>query len=256
MITVFMPGTYAFAASLTLAGIVFASFQWAKKKMKSDVRPIVIGAVTFFVFALLFENVFQQLMMTVVPDWNERITSSLFLYVLYGCAMAGFFEESGRYYAFTQVIPAYQSPETSLSYGVGHGGIELVLSGILALLVFTPESFTASDSLFWIFERSVALLGHIALSVIVFYGVRQHKKRYLLIAFLLHIIADIPIGIYKYGAITLRTCDTLFAASIVLCVLVAHWCFRHLDTQEYPMDLQKGKHGNGPPNNRIFSGQN
>lgn len=252
----FMPGIFVVAASVFLVCVVFAVFVWAKRKTGDDVRPIVIGAVTFFVFAILFENLFHQIAMILIPDWSDRISGSLFLYVLYGCTMAGCFEEGGRYFAFTRVIPTCQSPQTALSYGVGHGGIEMALSGILALLILAPEPFTASDSVFWVFERSAALLGHIALSVVVFYGVRQSKKRYLLIAILLHGIADIPIGLYKYGAITLRTCDALFAAAIVFCGLVAHWCFRRLDTEDCSTDTQKGKPGNGPPKNRIFSGQN
>ena len=252
----FMPGIFVVAASIVLAGVFFFALFWARKKTGRDIRPIVIGAVTFFVFALLFENVFHQIIMVFIPDWSDRISGSLFMYVLYGCAMAGLFEEGGRYYAFTRVIPTHHNPETALGYGVGHGGLEMILSGILALLVLSPESFTASDSVFWVFERSAALLGHIALSVIVFCGVRQNKKRYYLAAAALHGTADIPIGMYKYGAITLRTCDALFAAAVLLCGLVASWCFRRLDTQGYHVDSQKGKPGNGPPKNRIFSGQN
>lgn len=219
-------------------------------------RPVVIGGVTFYVFALLLENVVHYILLIGIPDWESRVSASLFLYVLYGCSMAALFEESGRYYSFTRVLTSYKEPRAALGYGVGHGGLEMVLSGMLGLLLLRPESFTAMDSSLWVFERATALAGHSALSMIVFYGVQAGKKRYALLAVALHGIADIPIGLYKYGAVSLILCDALFAAAVLLCAGVAVWCYRQLHATKGFIDNRKGHHGNDPSKSRIFSKQN
>jgi uncharacterized membrane protein YhfC len=251
-----MPGIFVSAAVIVQAGIVLSTLFWAKKKNRGDMQPVIIGAVTFYVFVLLLENILNYALVLLIPNWKAKISGNVVSYVLYGCSMAALFEENGRYYSFTRVIKTYKEPEAALGYGAGHGGLEMVLSGILALMLLRPEAFAAVDSSLWVIERTAALAGHIALSVIVFYGVQRARKRYLLLAIALHGIADIPIGLYKYGAISLIACDALFATAVFLCGITAFWCYAHLSKEKDPIDDRKGQHGNGPPKSRIFSRQN
>ncbi len=251
-----IPGVFVIAAVILQAGIILLVSFWFKRRSNGDMRPVMIGGVTFYVFALMLENLVHYILLLGIPDWESRISASLFLYVLYGCSMAALFEESGRYYSFTRVLTSYKDPLAALGYGAGHGGLEMVLSGMLGLLLLRPESFTAMDSSLWVFERATALAGHIALSTIVFYGVQEGKKRYVLLAVALHGIADIPIGLYKYGAVSLILCDALFAAAVLLCAGVAVWCYRQLHATKESIDIRKGHHGNDPSKSRIFSKQN
>ena len=72
-----------------------------------------------------------------------------------------------------------------------------------------------------VIERFIAMLLHIALSVIVFYGVINAKRIYLPLAILLHMLADTFPALYQRGVVPLWsveiwavfwTCVTLFAA--------------------------------------------
>lgn len=228
------PGYFVVAASIALAGIFLAAVLWGLRKTKGDRRPIGIGIVAFVLFALFCENIFHQVLMFLFPALNEQIAGNLFLYVLYGCAMAAFFEEGGRYYAFSRVIQSYTEPGDALGYGVGHGGIELLLSGILGLCLTVPEPFGAPEAIFWTFERTMALTGHIALSLIVFTGVRLGRKKYAAEAVGLHMLANVPIGLYKYGSVSLAVCEAAFTGGVLLCVLASAASYRRLMRAQAP----------------------
>lgn len=251
----FTPGVFVAAASFALAGILISAVRWGKRKANGDRHPIVIGAVAFILFALFCENIFHQILFFLFPGIDELITGNLFLYVFYGCAMAGVFEEGGRYYAFSRVIPGYDKPGAAAAYGAGHGGIELVLSGILGLLLMAPAAFGPWEAVFWVFERTVALLGHVALSIVVFTGVRLGKRTYVAGAIVLHMLADVPIGLYRYGVISLRVCDAAFASAVLLCGFMAAWCQRRLISASRSGDPEKGQQRNESPQSRIFNGQ-
>lgn len=214
------------ATCIVLAALFcFILYLWIKRN-KSEIKPIVVGMATFLMFSIIFENIAHTFFLTVAEERAQMISESFLLYLFYGCSMAGVFEETGRYFAFKYILPRDSTRTVAISYGIGHGGIELLLSGVLLLLISGPEKFGVSESFLWISERLIALLGHGALSIIVFVAVKRKYKSLLIVAIILHGIADIPIGLYKFGIINQFICCMIFAFLVSGCCLVARKCWK------------------------------
>lgn len=207
-----------------VALLVIILYFW-KQKSKLGMKPVFMGVAIFFVFAFIFENIAHTFLITIIGEKMQKISESLLLYLLYGCSLAGIFEEMGRYVAFKHILPRNAGPKIAIGYGIGHGGIELLVGGIVFLLISQPETFAVTESLLWIGERVVALCGHIALSIIVFTAVQKNRKSLFFLAILLHGIADIPIGLYKFGTISVLACFIIFTGLVLICCLVAIICW-------------------------------
>ena len=224
MSSLFYVGITAVLLTIFLAIIFAVGYRLTRR----DPRPLAVGMAIFFCFAIVFERMFHSVLLLLVPGLESIVLSSPAWYILYGCGMAACFEESGRRVAFDGVLSGRNDLSIPIAYGIGHGGLELAIAGIVLLLATEPEAFTALDSLLWMFERTAALLGHIALSVIVYCSVVAGKKSLFVYALLLHALADVPIGLLKLGIISLPACDVLFGIGVALCVFVANRCVRSI----------------------------
>lgn len=216
------------ATCIVLAAILFLVIYFWKQKSGLGMKPVFVGIVVFLVFAILFENIAHLLFLTLAGVQAQKISENLYLYLLYGCSMAGIFEETGRYFAFKHVLSEDSNPKTALGYGIGHGGIELLIGGIILLWLSPPEVFGAIEGILWAGERMVSLCGHVALSIIVFTAVRKNNKILFFSAILLHAIADIPIGLYKFGTINALISFILFTSLVLICCLIAKKCWEVL----------------------------
>ena len=99
---------------------------WAVKKHNAKLSTILIGAATFFVFAMVLESLVHRLVLT--GDRGAAIQGNVLYYALYGGLMAGLFEETGRFVAMKFLLE--KEPTTAkagVSYGLGHGGVEMML---------------------------------------------------------------------------------------------------------------------------------
>ena len=105
-----------------------------------------------------------------------------------------------------------------MAYGIGHGGLETILTlgltyGILLLtiqgaafgdaegnaaLIDYINSLTVSEACLTTLERVAAMMMHIGLSIFVFTAVHQKKQAYLFpLAIVLHALAAAPLGLYQ-----------------------------------------------------------
>ena len=189
------------------------------KKTKARMAMAVIGAATFFLFAMVLEQILHAVVLGV---GGERITGNIWIYGLYGGLAAGLFEEVGRFVAMRFAMKKQLNLPNALMYGVGHGGIEAILivglasvsnlvtsiminAGTLeaslgALDQATKEATLTQLSALWTtpsyqfflsgIERIVAVTLHIALSVLVFQAVKLGKKFYWFLAFAIHVGVD------------------------------------------------------------------
>ena len=209
---------------------------WAVKKHNANLSTILIGAATFFVFALVLESLVHRLVLA--GDRGAAIQGNVLYYALYGGLMAGLFEETGRFLSMKFLLkkePTETKP--GVSYGLGHGGIEMVLLfgfsmiSVLtmavmvnagqtdALLAKTPEASqaaltaqfeqikttSAGTYLYGLMERLSALTLHMGLSILVWTAVRKGGKWLWLFpaAILLHALADgLTVIISKSASIT------------------------------------------------------
>lgn len=213
------------------------------KKTKARMAMAGIGAATFFLFAMVLEQILHAIVLGV---GGERITGNIWIYGLYGGLAAGLFEEVGRFMAMRFAMKKQLNLPNALMYGVGHGGIEAILivglasvsnlvtsiminAGTLeaslgALDQATKEATLTQLSALWTtpsyqfflsgIERIVAVTLHIALSVLVFQAVKLGKKRYWFLAFAIHVGVD-------FATVIAANYLNLVLVEVMLAVLVA-----------------------------------
>ena len=234
-----MTGTVLFMGIPVLIAIL-----WTVKK-KEKFTSVLTGAVTFLLFALILEKPIQNVLILPtamgLPDHgiaqfiNARPVLWAFLVVFF----PGLFEETGRFVAFKTVLKNRKNRETSISYGIGHGGFEVMLilgltyinyiiygiminSGAYAETIkqiaqVMPDqvdaylaipdqlaAFTAGSFAINLYERIFAVLFHIGASILVFYACRDRKKIWLYpLAIILHTLMDGILGLALAGVIGL-----------------------------------------------------
>ncbi len=210
------------------------AFVWIKFK-KGSFRAIIVGAITFTFMVFGLEKLVHQMVLGVSSPFQQALVSNPIYYAIYGGVIAGIFEEIGRFTAFKFLLKDCNKIEDAVSYGIGHGGMEVVILIGLSILsnymlyntVFT-HGFEASfgpnipkaqaqaivgvlnsiaqtqpmSAVLSLLERTFAIAIHISLSVIVFISVRNKKIWLLPLAVLLHAMINFPAGLFQAGALT------------------------------------------------------
>lgn len=238
----------AMAFSLLLSlGAPAVLFWYLATRSTINSKAVGVGVMVFLVFTQLFEKLVHLYFLR----WNvatAQLLENAWLYAVYGCLAAGIFEEGGRYLAFKFLLRKSRTWADGVSYGIGHGGAEAVLIGVLgtannivvAILINTgglaaitdkvsgsqleqllliknaligapPELFLAGG-----FERVMAFLLQVALSLVVLYGVKQRNLVFLALAILLHAAVDFPVGLAQKGALGTWTVEALVLAAGIL----------------------------------------
>ena len=196
---------------------------WLVEKYHARWSTILIGAATFFVFALVLEALVHRIVL--MGPHGAAIQGNPLYLALYGGLMAGLFEETGRFLSMKFLLK--KEPSTSLpgiAYGVGHGGMEMLIlfgitmaiylviavlsnAGRMDLLLSTAPAegqeqvnatvkaiaeTTPGSLLLGLWERFSALILHLSLSVLVWAAVRKGGKWLWLFpaAILLHALVD------------------------------------------------------------------
>lgn len=194
-----------------------------KKKKGGTWAAFGIGVLTMFVFAFVVEGTINSIVG--VSPFGQVLKNSIVVYAIYGGFMAGLFEETGRFVAFKFFLKKQRDDDNNaLMYGVGHGGIEVLLLLGVAMLNNLIYAFMinagAADTILSALpaeladqqravfeqlatisagmllaapvERISAMVFHIAASVLVWYAVKNGGKATLLypLAILLHMGLD------------------------------------------------------------------
>ena len=196
-----------------------------KKKTHESIFPVVIGASTWYLFAILLKIVPVYLLLQADNPVAKTISGSVWLSYLIAGILAGVFEETGRFLAFRFVLKKREDRRTSITYGIGHGGFEsfyigfqmtsLAVLGILfnsgmgdmitagadettlpllAAQLGPYADLSFAECLLGVFERLPAIAIHVSFSVLVFAAVR--KKRFAFLypaAIVLHAFVDFSI---------------------------------------------------------------
>ena len=216
-----------------------------KFKKKEPFTSILIGAAAFLVFALILEKPIQNVLAFPtamgLPEHavSRFLSANPVLLALVAGLFPGVFEETGRLIAFKTVLRNRKNRETSISYGIGHGGFEVILilgmtylqyiayavminTGIFGTVVDqvasqAPEQlgsveavvslitgFSFADLGIAFVERIFAVLFHIGASILVFYACRDKKQFPLFpLAILLHTGMDFLAALNLFHVISL-----------------------------------------------------
>ena len=239
-----------------LIGIVapFLLAWWAIKEFKSGLKSVLTGAGVFVVFALILESIVHQIVLK--GPHGPAIIGNTYYYALYGGLMAGLFEETGRFLSMKLILKK-ESPAagTAISYGVGHGGIELLLlfgatmisnitisalmnaGNLDMILAGVPEAnraqvqtqleglqtLTVTTLLYGLWERVSAIILQVGLSIIVWTAVRKGGKWLWLFpaAILLHALVDALAVIISKSVGMLQT--EIVVCALAIAVGAAGW---------------------------------
>ena len=228
-----------------LTSVLLPVIGWfvVRRRFRVPIVSALAGAVVFFICYIV--AVFTSML-------GAMLIASPIILTLVLSLRAGLVEEFGRFVAFKWVLKRQNAVGDALMYGVGHGGMEVilvltfamlnnlififmanagVLDNLIALMPNEAESIAATISILaethpllfaaGLFERVVAMTLHIALSVIVFCAVRQKKLVYLLLAMALHTLLNSCIVLYVMGIVGTWGLEAVLAGVVVVVVLIA-----------------------------------
>lgn len=193
------------------------------RRHHARLSTILIGAGTFILFALVLESIMHQLVLR--GPHGAAIQGNTLWFALYGGLAAGVFEETGRFLSMKFLMRKEPTaPLPGIAYGVGHGGVEMLIIFALTMIsnlalsvminsgqaetLFSQAPAEAASQLqlqldalqttkagAWLiglWERFSALLLHLGLSVLVWAAVRKGGRWLWLfpVAILLHALVD------------------------------------------------------------------
>ncbi|MCR5256185.1 MAG: YhfC family intramembrane metalloprotease [Acetatifactor sp.] len=243
-------------AALYITVPILVAVIWKIRK-KEPFTSILAGALIFFVFVFILEKPIQNVLIFPTQMGLKEHGASVFinarpfLWAFLTALFPGLFEETGRLFAFKVLLKKRTQRETAISYGIGHGGFEVIFllgitfinyilyaiminTGTFGILVNSvasaaPEQveqieavakmlagFSASDLAIGVFERFVAVFFHIALSILVFYACKDKKKFMLYpLAILLHTLMDAVATSQMAGIINISNLTMEFVLAVL-----------------------------------------
>ena len=192
MITISTPGIVtSFIFELSLP--IILSFIWVKN-FNGRIKCILIG-ILGFIFSVALETIF----LTIVTYYVDKKSN---IFYMFTALSPGFFEETGKYILLKYLSSEDKSKIISVSYGIGHGGIECIIIGFSFLsYIFAKdsliekrvlkESITFMTGIMSSSERFFALMLQISLSIIDFKAVKEKNINYYFQGIILHDLIDI-----------------------------------------------------------------
>lgn len=231
---------------LTLATLLIAALPiWLYRRMKPrygfERRDVIVGIAVFALFSMVIERGLHGLVLSNAFTVGLLLNPAVF--VIYGALATGVCEEVGRFVGMKWLIkrdPAsLQRPGTALGYGIGHGGAEAWLVGVLvqlqwilyALLAhrglldqyFTSVpaesllrlhavlgSLTPESAVLFLVERAAAFVFQIGFSVVMWQMLRERFRFTLPFMIAAHALIALPIALYQARLIPLLAADAVY----------------------------------------------
>lgn len=190
-------------------------------------NSFLFGSLAFIISQLILRLPLLKLISNNSLNYHQFQFNHLVLFSLLIGLSAGIFEEITRFLIMTYGLKQSHSFKDGVFFGLGHGGIEaLIMIGIPTLLNIAatnlPQGLASTLFLSGI-ERTFAILLHVGLSVIVMWGVKEKKTKYLFLAILIHTLTDslawiIPIFIPNSALIIEVTLILISLSLFVFCL--------------------------------------
>ncbi|MFL9906392.1 YhfC family intramembrane metalloprotease [Paraburkholderia sp. RL17-337-BIB-A] len=251
-------------ATLFVAALPFLIYRRLRRTLALNPRDAITGIAIFALFAMVIERALNDY----VLHRNEATATFLsnpLAFVVYGALVAGVCEEVGRFIGMRLLLKraaaksasdvAGMGDGTALTYGLGHGGAEAWLVGVLVQIqwilfaVFENRgeldgylgnlptdsvmrihlilaSLTPQTAGIFALERVAALVFQIGLSVLMWRGVRAGWRGILPLAIVLHALVDVPAALFQAQLVPLAAVDGAYAAGAVIVASVLFRVFR------------------------------
>lgn len=236
---------------------------WRRKhREQTKISWLIAGAAGFVISARMLEVGVHYFCIVADNPVSRFINGNAAAFVLYGITMAGIFEECGRLIILKYILKKDRTRENAVIYGIGHGGIEILTVLLPAMILYlaiavmfsqgdteaalktlniTEETATAAlpsvqaaaafDYAMMamnVMERLLAMLIHIGLTVIVYYGVVNAKKLCLPAAILLHMLADTFPALYQRGILPLWAVEIWIVFWTLMIMLIAAKLYKRM----------------------------
>jgi uncharacterized membrane protein YhfC len=230
--------------ALLMIGIPVGLGLYLHRRWSLNWRYFLIGVATFLGSQVLHIP-FNLMILVPIADKLGLIGTEIFLplavYALLLGLSAGLFEEGARYAVYRLWLRDVKSWREAVFFGAGHGGVEAVLLGGLALFAFfqatayrnadlskliSPEQLDlarAQLDAYWTapwyaalmgaVERSLAIVVQISLAVMVFQAVIEQKWLWFATAILWHTTIDAlaVLGLQYWGVYLTEGVLAIFA---------------------------------------------
>lgn len=233
-------------ATLAVAAVPVLLYRRLREPLGFDRRPAIAGIAVFALFAMVIERALNDYLLRQNP-----ITSAWLMqpaaFVVYGALAAGICEEGGRFIAMRMLLnrfgrgrPAGEGDGMGFAYGIGHGGAEAWMIGVLVQvqwIVFAVlenrgqldgylpnvsepammrihlilASLSPATAGIFALERLAALAFQIWLSVLMWQGVRAGWRGILPLAIAVHALIDVPAALFQAHVLPLAVVDGGYA---------------------------------------------
>ncbi|HAP03331.1 MAG TPA: hypothetical protein DCQ87_04910 [Lachnospiraceae bacterium] len=236
---------------------------WRRKhREQTKISWLIAGAAGFVISARMLEVGVHYFCIVADNPVSRFINGNTAAFVLYGITMAGIFEECGRLIILKYILKKDRTRENAVIYGIGHGGIEILTVLLPAMILYlaiavmfsqgdteaalktlniTEETATAAlpsvqaaaafDYAMMamnVMERLLAMLIHIGLTIVVYYGVVNAKKLCLPAAILLHMLADTFPALYQRGILPLWAVEIWIVFWTLMIMLIAAKLYKRM----------------------------
>lgn len=246
------------AMVLMVAGLLALAIYF-KKRYKISLAMLGTGALSFMIATQFFERILHVIVLR--PDATGAsylVRDFPILYVIYGVLAAAIFEETARYLVFRFIGRKRQLEfKDALAYGLGHGGVEMIVVGLLSLVnLFVlyqviaqnpaqlegllPEDMIASvrntpvwTPLVLVLERFLALAAQLMLTIWVFKAVTDQNTRLFLAALGFHALLDLAPAMSQVGWLS---SPVLVEILVFIVVLIIGYFTRNLLQSETGTD--------------------
>lgn len=233
-------------ATLAVAAVPVLLYRRLREPLGFDRRPAIAGIAVFALFAMVIERALNDYLLRQNPVTSAWLMQPA-AFVVYGALAAGICEEVGRFIAMRMLLnrfgrgrPAGEGDGMGFAYGIGHGGAEAWMIGVLVQLqwiVFAvlenrgqldgylpnvPEpammrihlilaSLSPATAGIFALERLAALAFQIGLSVLMWRGVRAGWRGILPLAIAVHALIDVPAALFQAHVLPLAVADGGYA---------------------------------------------
>jgi len=223
---------------------ILAGFYLARK-FKLSWKLFVAGGLTFIASQVLHVPLVLSLTST-FQSWG------MIAYALVLGLLAGLFEETARYILFKFILKKNRTWNESVYIGLGHGGTEAIIFGVLAALAFInmlayryvdlstvpsipPEQLELAKqqvNAYWATPSYLAILGvverifaiclHVSLSVMVMYGLVSRKLIWFWLAVTWHMVVD-AVAVYVGQNISIIALEGIMGVFALISLGFVFW---------------------------------
>ncbi|MBE0669197.1 MAG: YhfC family intramembrane metalloprotease [Anaerolineales bacterium] len=223
---------------------LIAAFYFSRK-LKLSWKLFLAGALTFIAS--------QVLHIPLVLALNTSLQSlNIVISAIVLGLLAGLFEETARYILYKFILKKTRTWDEGVYVGIGHGGVEAILLGAITLLTFVNmlayrnmdlstvpsipaeqvELATQQVKEYWSTPAHMAILGlverifamtlHVALSVMVLYGLVTKNQVWFWLAVLWHTIVD-ALAVYLVQKIDMLALEGIVGICAVISLFIIFW---------------------------------